>query len=144
MVDLESLFPGLIGADYRITSSVAQVYNCIAWAAGDIDRWWWPDVSKKRYWPAGVTRLETVASFQEAFGSLGFIVCENEDLEAGVEKIALFVDNDGPQHAARQLPDGRWTSKLGELEDIQHPLHALEGAEYGKVVVVLSRRVHEP
>ena len=88
--------------------------------------------------------METVAAFQEAFGSLGFVVCENEDLEVGFEKIALFADDDVPQHAARQLSNGRWTSKLGELEDIEHPLHALEGAEYGKVVLLLSRRIREP
>lgn len=144
MVDLEGLFPGLIGSAHWITSSASQVYNCIAWAAGDTGRWWWPDLSNKRYWPAGIVRLETVAAFQEAFGSLGFVVCENEELEAGFEKIALFADNDGPQHAARQLSNGRWTSKLGELADIEHPLHALEGADYGKVVVVLSRRIIQP
>jgi hypothetical protein len=144
MVDLERLFPELIGSDYRITSSVSQVYNCIAWAAGDIDRWWWPDLSNRRYWPEGIARLETVAAFQAAFGSLGFAVCENSDLQVGFDKIAIFADADGPQHAARQLSNGRWTSKIGELEDIEHSLHALEGAEYGKVAVVLRRGIEEP
>lgn len=27
---------------------------------------------------------------------------------------------------ARQLPNGRWTSKLGEVEDIEHDLSDLE------------------
>ena len=67
-------------------------------------------------------------------------MCPGEELEAGFEKIALFVDNrDTPRHAARQLPNGRWTSKLGELEDIEHGLHDLEGAEYGSVVAVMRR-----
>ena len=95
----------------------------------------------RRFWPAGVTRAETVSAFQEAFQSLGFVICPDEDLEVVFEKIALFADDLGPQHAARQLPNGRWTSKLGELEDIDHGLRDLEGAEYGKVVLVMRRPI---
>ena len=39
MVDLESLFPALRGSDYVETSPVDIVYNCVAWAAEDKDRW---------------------------------------------------------------------------------------------------------
>lgn len=85
--------------------------------------------------------METVAAFQEAFGLLGFVVCQDEQAEPGVEKIALFVDKEGPQHAARQLPSGRWSSKIGELEDIEHTLRDLEGAEYGMVAVIMSRPI---
>ena len=54
----------------------------------------------------------------------------------------MFADDQGtPLHAARQLPNGRWTSKLGELEDIEHVLHDLEGAAYGSVVLVMKRPV---
>src|SRR6266566_3667632 len=35
--------------------------------------------------------------------------------------LAVYADEtDTPTHMARQLPTGYWTSKLGELEDIQH------------------------
>jgi hypothetical protein len=95
---------------------------------------------KKRYWPAGVLRDETLAGFQEAFASLGYTVCAGEELEAGFQKVALFADADAfPTHAARQLESGRWTSKLGELEDIEHALRDLEGVEYGSVVLVMKR-----
>jgi hypothetical protein len=141
MVDLETLFPNLRGAAYRITSPAAEVYNCIAWAAGDVGRWWWPDLLKKRYWPVGVTRNETVAAFAEAFAALGYAPCPDHGLELGVEKIALFADRDGPQHAARQLSNGHWTSKLGEREDIEHALHDLEGIEYGAVALVMKRPI---
>ncbi len=64
----------------------------------------------------------------------------DEELEPGFEKIALFADERGiPRHAARQLLTGRWTNKLGELEDIEHGLRDLEGAEYGTVVLVMRR-----
>ena len=69
-------------------------------------------------------------------------VCETGQSEPGVEKIAIYVDdNDVPQHVARQLPDGNWTSKLGKGEDIQHDsLDGLEGDLYGKVAIFMMRR----
>ena len=73
------------------------------------------------YWPLGVRREVTIAAFVEAFQSLGYETCTEGNLENGVIKVALFADEAGkPTHAARQLPDGCWTSKLGELEDIEH------------------------
>lgn len=63
-------------------------------------------------------------------------------LEVGVERVALFAGSDGfPTHAARQLPNGRWTSKIGFLEDIEHDLYDLEGSEYGAVVRIMRRSV---
>jgi hypothetical protein len=88
--------------------------------------------------PAG--RLETVPAFLAVFATLGFAVCDDEELESGFEKVAMFVDaDDVPTHAARQLPTGRWTSKLGEWEDIEHELHALEGDLYGALAMLLKR-----
>jgi hypothetical protein len=141
MVDLEAIFPGLRGSSYQITSPQTGLYNCLAWAAGDVGRWWWPDLLEQRYWPPGATREETVAAFAEAFGSVGFVICQGDDLEPGFEKIAIFADHTGPQHAARQLASGRWTSKLGELEDIEHRLRDLEGSEYGRVVEIMKRPI---
>jgi hypothetical protein len=137
---LESLFPGLRGSAYEVSSPPDDVYNCIAWAANDKLQWWWPDLLKKRYWSAGVLRNETLAAFQAAFASQGYAVCAGEELESGFEKVALFADADGfPTHAARQLDSGSWTSKLGEIEDIEHALRDLEGVEYGAVVLVMKR-----
>ena len=45
-----------------------------------------------------------------------------------------------PTHAAWQRPDGRWTSKLGDNEDIIHDkLDGLAGPKYGTVTVFLKR-----
>jgi hypothetical protein len=49
-----------------------------------------------------------------------------------------------PTHAARQLPDGTWTSKLGISEDIQHALDDLAGAVYRAVVQILKRALPTP
>lgn len=140
MERLEALFPRLRGTAYRITSPASDVYNFIAWAAGDTEHWWWPGDPARTYWPLGAPRQETLEAFREAFAILGYVVCEQADLEPGFGKIALFADTDGtPTHAARQLPDGTWTSKLGLSEDIQHALEDLAGAVYGAVVQILKR-----
>lgn len=137
---IEIVFPGLAAEDYRITSSANADYNCIAWAAEDMSKWWWPGSDPKReYWPSGVPRETSVNAFQSAFGLLGYFPCTEEKPEPGFEKIALFADASGmPKHAARQLATGRWTSKLGRMEDIEHELRALEGSVYGSVVLILE------
>jgi hypothetical protein len=43
-------------------------------------------------------------------------------------------------HAARQLPDGTWTSKLGKDVDIEHDYpDDVAGGVYGEVVVLMQR-----
>ncbi len=138
---LEHAFPRLGQNGYRITSQASQVYNCIAWAANDTGNWWWP-LSRGRvnYWPLGAPRDESVSAFQAAFAVLGYLWCNDELPESGFEKIALFADaHDMPTHAARQLDSGLWTSKLGELQDIEHQLRDLEGAIYGTVACIMRR-----
>jgi hypothetical protein len=109
-------------ANHRITSSSTPRYNCIAWAGDDIERPWWPD-TYGWYWPSGISDKDEVPSFIEAFQLLGYVVCADGSIEVGFEKIAIFARPDGsPQHAARQLRNGKWTSKLGPFEDIEHHL----------------------
>jgi hypothetical protein len=75
-----------------------------------------------------------------AFATLGYAVCASEGLEPGYQKVALFADEQGvPKHAAAQLTNGRWTSKLGKFEDIEHELHDLEGTGYGLVALIMRR-----
>lgn len=46
-------------------------------------------------------------------------------------------------HAAKQLADGRWGSKIGQLEDIVHTtVEALSGSDYGEVVQFMKRSNH--
>jgi hypothetical protein len=136
---IEIYFPNLAATGYVVTSPPSTVYNCIAWAAGATDSWWWPDPMGVGFWPAGARREETVAAFLEAFQTLGYVVCPDDQLEPDTEKVALYARHGIPKHAARQLPNGRWTSKLGELEDVEHTLDALVGHWYGAVVQVLKR-----
>jgi hypothetical protein len=138
---IEDLFPRLRDADYRVIGPPDATYNCIAWAAGVTDAWWWPSGDPAAvYWPPGAPREETLDAVIAAFASIGFESCQDADVEVGFEKIALFAGaSQAPTHAARQLATGRWTSKLGQLECIEHDLPDLEGAEYGTVAAILKR-----
>jgi hypothetical protein len=136
---LEQYFPNLALTGYTIQSPSTFVYNCIAWAAGISDDWWWPDPMGVSTWPISVRREETLAAFEEAFESLGYVRGADSSLELGFDKVALYALGGAPKHAARQLPSGRWTSKLGELEDVEHTLDGLNGACYGSVVSILKR-----
>jgi len=79
------------------------------------------------------------AAFREAFANLGYVVCNDDQFEGGYEKVALFALAGEPKHVARQLPNGRWTSKLGPMEDVEHALHDLTRMVYGSVVLVMKR-----
>lgn len=140
---LEEVFPSLANGGYQITSPADPHYNCIAWAAGETSQWWWPGPDVEReYWPPGVSRERSLESFRAAFASLGYDSCPSDSPEPGFEKIALFAGADGiPTHAARQLSNGRWTSKLGKREDIEHDLHDLTGDVYGSVYLIMKRPV---
>jgi hypothetical protein len=126
------------------TSPAVRRYNCIAWAAGNDSRWWWPDANNIGYWPPTIPREETVAAFVSAYALQGYTQCIDGALEPGFEKIAIYGLTVGsdlvPTHAARQLADGRWTSKLGNCEDIEHDtLEGLNGPRYGAPVCYLRR-----
>jgi hypothetical protein len=141
--DLARIFPLLESASYKITSSEDVRYNCAAWAAGpsEIRRRWWPAPSPFYFCPAE-PREETIEGFIKVFGRLGYAICDTSDLEPSYEKLAIYADETNvPTHMARQLPSGHWTSKLGELEDIEHQtLEQLSGSDYGRVVQFLKRK----
>src|SRR5262245_57181224 len=114
MRDLAPFFPKLASAPYRITSPQDERYNCFAWAAGDEQNWWEPDAGGDGYWPCE-PRNDSLDGYIRAFESVGFTVCgpESRSLEPGFIKVALFAIAGRPTHAARQLENGLWTSKLG-------------------------------
>ena len=136
--------PGLDDSTCRITSPDTATYNCIAWAAKTNSRWWWPDSYGIGYWPIS-ERAITVECFVRAFESLGYKICLSDALENGVEKIAIFGIKPPnaeavPTHAALQLDNGEWTSKLGPFEDVVHrDVNAVNGPVYGRPLVFMSR-----
>jgi hypothetical protein len=130
MAELDELFPGLRNSGYKRTSPRDIRYNCIAWSVGDTEALWWPD--EDSHWPMESVRLETLAVFVDLYLQLGFQTCDDSELEPRYEKVAIYASSDGvPTHAAKLLENGLWSSKLGELEDIEHRLEDLVGEVYG-------------
>ncbi|OFX20735.1 MAG: hypothetical protein A2033_03345 [Bacteroidetes bacterium GWA2_31_9] len=144
---IEKAFPK-ISHNYKITSPIDNKYNCIAFAAGDNSKYWWP---AKFYWPDEITATEDLNSFIACFKLLGYAKCEmNSDFEPGYEKVAIYIDPDGkPTHAAKQFADGNglWKSKLGSYKDIEHTLDGLSGwssyGSYGHIAIILKRKVSD-
>jgi hypothetical protein len=100
----------------------------------------WPDERNQFSWPLGMARDNTAETLKRFFESIGFMECDSDDRERGFEKIAVYGGDDGPAHVARQLPSGRWTSKLGEKIDIEHnDLRVLAGGPYGMVLFIMQR-----
>lgn len=137
---LISIFPGLATSHFEITSPYCADYNCIAWAAGEQGFWWWPG----RFWPKDVPPAETRVAFIKAFATKGYEQCAGPELEGGYEKVCLYEKLGRPKHAARQLPSGLWTSKLGMEHDISHELDGLSGKQYGKPALFMRRPVSRP
>jgi hypothetical protein len=140
----EETFPNIRKEGFQITSEETLDYNCFAHAVGDKSQWWSPVESKGYYWHPKLPKNLSVENFCELYKREGqYLPCDNGHLEAGFEKIAIYADGAGNvTHAARQTPDGKWTSKLGDWEDIEHnTLAAIEGDFYGKAVQFLKRAV---
>jgi hypothetical protein len=131
-------FPNLHTGNHQITSPADGRYNCIAWAAGIESAWWEPVMP--RHWPANAPVDYKVTSLILAYESVGFVICADGSREDGVEKIAIYGVGDEYLHAARQLENGRWTSKIGASEDIEHDaLEDLAGPCYGQATVFMKR-----
>lgn len=144
---IEFHFPLLKGGTgYRNTSPESMDYNCLAWALGIA----WAHYNPTQhcpgyYWFPGVRRIWNCDTITEIFEKHGYQRCDSYELEEGFEKVVFYVDADGkPTHFARQLENGKWTSKLGNLNDIEHDdLAALSGETgYHNIERVLWRPRH--
>jgi len=112
----EKQFPRLATSNYILTSPDTIDYNCVAWAAETDGEWWWPDPMEQEYCPDGVPREETLSAFIAAFQTIGYKTCDSDSLEPGFQKIAIYADTQNiPKHIAKQLPNGEWTSKIGQF-----------------------------
>ncbi len=129
--------------NFRYTSPKKKAYNCLAWAIGisnlQIDMLYFRDV----YELDPNTLDHSANGYAECINRYyGFEICDSAEVEDGFEKIALYEDNRRDfTHAARQLDNGKWTSKMGTYEDIEHDdLDAVAGAFYGKPSVYMKRK----
>jgi len=138
-------FPNLHPGNHRDTSEADRRYNCIAWAAGYNDKWWDPAEPQARdedfYWPENVPRDYKVTTLVMVYQSVGFAICTDASQEEGAQKIAIYDDGEEYTHAARQLENGKWTSKMGPGEDIEHDTpESLVGPIYGQLTTFMKRK----
>jgi hypothetical protein len=143
--NLIKLFPGL-GTDLNFvtTSDRSYNYNCIAWSVIVNDKFMWPSANSLdgTFWPSDIPREETIDAFVKMYSAKDYIICSDWQYEELFQKIAIYINpaNGLVTHAARQSIDGLWTSKLGQLEDIQHTNpYTIEGEQYGKVSTFMKR-----
>jgi hypothetical protein len=144
--------PNLEGKSFRVTSPTCRSYNCAAWAAGEDWRKWdiaiGPDgqILAPYYWPEGVPVLTSTSALEAAYATRGYSRCDDGDLVVGEEKLAIYGDGNGDwKHVARQLPNGKWTSKMGDLADIEHDdPETVESSTFGRIEGYLSRKIPRP
>ncbi len=139
-----SKYPNLTPENHAKTSDATRKYNCLAWAVSETNRWWDP-TDPQYFWPSSVPQSLTLDNVIKALDTRGFHPCKDDSLQTGTEKVAVYgiAQANGrvrPTHVARQLANGRWTSKLGDDVDIEHKTpEDLSGPFYGEVVRYLSR-----
>jgi hypothetical protein len=139
-LELEEDCPGLREASYTITSPRDPKYNCVAFAVGDLTRFWYDVKLAGYYWPPGVRSADTLEGWLQVFAEHGYVETDDVGLNPEFEKIAIYVSADGcPEHVARQKASGMWTSKIGKGVDMEHGLDALEGVLCGKVTRIMQR-----
>lgn len=140
-VRLLRLFPNLQADYYARTSDPTTNYNCIAWAAGDDEDWWWPVPHEPtHFWPEPFPLSEDIDVFIRTFAQFGFKPCDDGSLEPEYEKVAIYAAGRSVKHMARQRDTGVWTSKLGSFIDIDHGTpEGIESPDYGHVERYMKR-----
>lgn len=138
--DLTAAFPGLAGEDFKILEPPSRYFNCVAFAAGDTTRIW--DYNEGYYWPPWTTRDSRIESLMEVFAGLGYEPCDDGAAEDGYRKVALYEENGIAQHAALQVSNGRWQSKMGQGPVIEHlSPESISGRVYGAPTTFMRKAV---
>jgi hypothetical protein len=143
-------FPKLIqDKNFKITSKDTPNYNCIAWACKYNERWIQPPYLGKPkldcvvWWPPEVPEGLEPECLKKLFEYHGYVECEGSEHEDGYKKVALYFNKHKNEwtHAARELNNGFWTSKLGSYNDIQHGTpETIENEDYGRVYCFMKKK----
>jgi hypothetical protein len=107
---------------------------------GSQTEWWWPD--QRSFWPLE-PRVMSLDGFIRAFKAMGFESCAGPESEDTYAKIALYLLNGRPTHAARIESNVLWTSKLGRAELIEHAPTGLNGTTYGRPLHFFRKKTQD-
>lgn len=154
---LKGLFPNLQYNSNTITSDPDINYNCVAWVLHCktkwIDTWEFliPPPPPVYIWPKGLPRDSLPETYIDLFKIHGFEETDKTDgtkYEEGNEKIVLYTHKGEFRHVALLLPNNLWSSKLGEIVDIQHRLKELYNDlpypyNYGEVSIFMRRNIQK-
>ena len=137
---LTRAFPNLANEGLDIVDEPSPWYNCIAYATGDTSKWWWPDgINYSPPWATPTTNME---SLLEAFAGQGYERCDDNNVEANHHKVALYEEQGQMRHAAAQMPNGRWRSKMGRGPVIEHTSpDSLSEGPYGNPTVFMRKAI---
>lgn len=138
---LEKIFQNLKHTIWNKTSEIDPKYNCIAYAADVLNKWYWPDNTPLAVWPPNIPKVETLDAFKALYQSIGYTDCADGSCRAGFDKVAIYANAAGNiTHAAVfKSSDGVWKSKLGVSWDIEHEINGLDGPYYGSPIAFLER-----
>jgi hypothetical protein len=137
-VNSDGSFPQLM-SNFEVLAAPTKVYNCIANSLGYHDRWVNPITSSGSNKLAGMDQLYAAQGYQR-MSTLDF------SLQKGYQKVVVYatVVNGVIKevtHAAIQMSDGAWSSKLGANALIKHiSPNDVAGGLYGIPVAVYIRR----
>jgi hypothetical protein len=144
---IKKKWPNLTEENARTTSEFCWFYNCLGFAVGDEENWWWPLKEEGIYWPKETPFINTTPNILKMLNEkFNYFECNSGEFEKGYEKIAIYGIEGGytPKHYAIQSSIGKWKSKLGELEDIEHDtLEALNGFFYGVPIAFAKRKLSD-
>jgi hypothetical protein len=113
-------------------------YNCISHTLNINNDISWP-FDNNNYWP--VSRDLTKESFDKFYEFHGFEKMNLLDFsyEPKYIKVALYTNKGIPTHAAIQVDEFFWESKIGELGIIKHDLFEIEDNVYGEVTQIYRK-----
>jgi hypothetical protein len=139
--ELEYDCPGLASAGYAIKSAADPWYNCVAFAVGDLENFWYDAKVNGYYWPPGCASADTIEGWVEVFLRHGYTdALLDGSFQSEFEKVAIYGSANHPEHVARQTSSGTWVSKMGRGHDIEHyTLTAVESEIMGSVMKIMKR-----
>ncbi|MBA7624211.1 hypothetical protein ES703_31618 [subsurface metagenome] len=130
----EDAFPNLEWGQWSITGDADDVYNCIAWSAGETDVWY-NKISNDNSDPD-----HPITGIDETFGDNDGVF-EISDMDAFYDAKGYEPTGTGPEdadimyytgyHAAKKTDYGMYESKCGTWEKIDHVWDQLNGDTYG-------------